>query len=63
MDHRLRLSIATPSKDAYVDVKVSAGLFAAEIVLSTCCAATVKLLEERVVQLLKAVVQLTDLHV
>ena len=48
------------SEDAYADAKVSAGLFAGEIGPSTCCTATVKLLEERVVQLFNVAVQLTD---
>ena len=55
MGHRLRLRIVTPSEDAYADTKVGAGLFTGEIKLSTCCIATVKLPEERVVQLFKAV--------
>ena len=41
----------TPSEHAYTDTKVSAGLFSGEIEPSTCCIATVKLPEERVVQL------------
>ena len=39
---------------------VGAGLLTGEIEPSTCCTTTVKLLEEKVVQLFKAAVQLTD---
>ena len=51
MGHRQGLNMVTPSEDAYmyVDAKVSAGLFAAEIELSTCCVATMKVQDERVV--------------
>ena len=43
----------TPSKDAYTDAKVDAGLVAGEIEPSTCCVATVKLPEARVVLLVQ----------